>query len=140
MRGCIVSSLITIAFSCATAVSLSADEKKYYLPPGRAAMIYKPPIEYPYEARKRGITGRGVIALEIDKATGTVTKAYMLKSTGSRILDDAAMSAAFDSPASLAAAVARDNHRDSKAEVGRLSVVGVDYPSLEGRPPWRPII
>jgi TonB family protein len=93
MRGCIVSSLITIAFSCATAVSLSADEKKYHFPPGRAAMIYKPRIEYPYEARKAGITGRGVVALEIDKATGTVTKAYMLKSTGSRILDDAAISA-----------------------------------------------
>ena len=55
-------------------------------------MIYKPPIVYPYEARKAGITGSGVVAVEIDKK-GNVTKAYMLKSTGSRILDDAAISA-----------------------------------------------
>ena len=93
VRRRIVSSLIIAALSYATTVSLSADEKKYHFPPGRAAMIYKPRIEYPYEARKRGITGSGIVAVEIDKATGTVTKAYMLKSTGSRILDDAAVSA-----------------------------------------------
>jgi TonB family protein len=56
-------------------------------------MIYKPAIEYPYAARKAGITGSGVVAVEIDNATGKVTRAYMLKSTGSRILDDAALSA-----------------------------------------------
>jgi TonB family protein len=43
--------------------------------------------------RGRGESLEAGFAVEIDKATGTVTKAYMLKSTGSRILDDAAISA-----------------------------------------------
>jgi hypothetical protein len=39
VRRRIVSSLIIAALSYATTVSLSADEKKYHFPPGRAAMI-----------------------------------------------------------------------------------------------------
>src|SRR5258708_1802175 len=59
----------------------------------RAVMIWKPHIDYPAEARRAGITGSGVVAVEVDCVTGKVTRAYMLKSTGSVILDDAAMSA-----------------------------------------------
>ena len=58
----------------------------------RAVMIYKPVIDYPYEARRAGITGSGIVAVDVDYATGKVTRAYMLKSTGSSVLDRAAMS------------------------------------------------
>ena len=73
----------------------------------RAIMTYKPFIDYPAAARRAGITGRGVVAVEVDYVTGTVTRAYMLKTTGSDILDRAAMAAfrrarflpgSFDSP------------------------------------------
>lgn len=59
----------------------------------KAAMIFKPPIQYPYEARRAGITGSGVIVIEVDRATGRVTGVTMGISTGSAILDDAAVSA-----------------------------------------------
>jgi TonB family protein len=71
------------------ALSVSAAEKK---DKRRAVMVYKPLIDYPSKARRARITGSGIVALEVDYATGTVTRAYMLKSTGSSILDDAAMS------------------------------------------------
>jgi TonB family protein len=70
------------------ALSVSAAEKNKR----RAVMIYKPAIDYPSEARRPRITSSGIVALDVDYATGTVTRAYMLKSTGSPILDDAAMS------------------------------------------------
>jgi TonB family protein len=70
-------------------VALSADaaEKKAKR---RAAMLYKPPIDYPIEARRRHLTGFGIVAVEINPKTGEVTRAYMLKSTGHALLDDAA--------------------------------------------------
>jgi len=49
--------------------------------------------EYPYEARLRRITGRGVAVLKIDRATGKVVSCEMVPSTGSEILDDAAVQA-----------------------------------------------
>ena len=49
--------------------------------------------EYPYEARRSGITGKGVLAAEVDYNSGKVKSVKMEKSTGSRILDQAALSA-----------------------------------------------
>src|SRR2546423_11721672 len=49
--------------------------------------------EYPYEARLHHITGTGVVVIHIDRATGNVTSCEMAPSTGSEILDEAAMSA-----------------------------------------------
>jgi TonB family protein len=51
------------------------------------------PPEYPYEARRSGITGKGVLAAEVDYKSGKVTSTKMEKSTGSRILDQAALNA-----------------------------------------------
>jgi TonB family protein len=51
------------------------------------------PPEYPYEARRSGITGKGVLAAEVDYKSGKVTSVKMEKSTGSRILDQAALNA-----------------------------------------------
>jgi TonB family protein len=59
----------------------------------RAVLISGMEPEYPDEARKRRITGRGVVSMKIDAATGNVTSCEMLLSTGSPILDEAALSA-----------------------------------------------
>jgi TonB family protein len=49
--------------------------------------------KYPREARERGLTGRGVAEVKVDPRSGNVTSAWMRKSTGHQILDDAAVEA-----------------------------------------------
>ncbi len=61
-------------------------------PTGKAAMIYKPNIVYPYEARRTHATGSGVVVVSVSPS-GSVTDASMGKSTGSSVLDNAAVSA-----------------------------------------------
>jgi len=61
-------------------------------PTGKAAMIFKPRIQYPYEARRSKITGSGTIVVSVG-SDGSVTDASMGASTGSPILDNAATSA-----------------------------------------------
>src|SRR3954465_10306185 len=51
-------------------------------PSGKAAMIFKPPIQYPFEARRSKITGSGVIVVSVG-SDGSVTDASMGQSTGS---------------------------------------------------------
>jgi TonB family protein len=57
----------------------------------RAAVISGTPAVYPYWARVHRITGKGVAVMKIDPATGKVTSCYMAISTGSALLDDAAL-------------------------------------------------
>lgn len=59
----------------------------------RAFALSAPRPEYPYEARRRGITGSGVVRLTIDSTSGTVTSATMMQSLGNAILDRSALSA-----------------------------------------------
>jgi TonB family protein len=61
-------------------------------PTGKAAMIFKPNIQYPYEARRSKITGSGTIVVSVG-ADGSVTDASMGVSCGNAILDNAATSA-----------------------------------------------
>jgi len=61
-------------------------------PSGRAAMIFKPNIQYPYEAKRSRVTGSGVVVVSVTPS-GSVSSATMGKSTGSPILDNAATSA-----------------------------------------------
>jgi TonB family protein len=56
-------------------------------------VVHQVPPEYPYEARRNGITGRGILVGVVEFQTGKVTSVKMEKSTGSRILDQAALSA-----------------------------------------------
>jgi TonB family protein len=48
---------------------------------------------YPLQAVQKGLTGSGVAVMKIDAQTGSVTSAVMLKSTGQKILDNAALQA-----------------------------------------------
>ena len=49
--------------------------------------ITAPLPEYPYEAKRRNLTGSGICVVTVDNATGTVTNATMSQSTGSPLLD-----------------------------------------------------
>lgn len=59
----------------------------------KAVAIYAPAPEYPIEARQSDLTGDGVIVIDIDHNTGYVTAARITKSTGHKILDNAALRA-----------------------------------------------
>jgi TonB family protein len=59
----------------------------------RAVAIFAPRPDYPYQARSRRITGSGRVVMLVDRATGNVTSCRMAPSTGSVILDGAALDA-----------------------------------------------
>lgn len=59
----------------------------------RAVAISAARPDYPYEARRAGLTGAGVVVIELDSATGKVTSVRMDPSTGHAILDRAAIDA-----------------------------------------------
>jgi TonB family protein len=56
-------------------------------------MLSMPRLTYPIEARQRHITGKGVCDIVFRPETGTVTHVKVLQSTGSNLLDDAAVRA-----------------------------------------------
>lgn len=58
----------------------------------KALAISSPRPPYPYEARSKRITGSGVIVVNVDAGSGSVSDASVAQSTGSSILDDAAVS------------------------------------------------
>ena len=58
----------------------------------KAAAIFAPKPEYPYEARSRHVTGSGVCVLSVDVASGNVTDATMAQSIGNPILDNSTVS------------------------------------------------
>ncbi len=60
-------------------------------PSGRAAMISKGSIQYPYEAKRSRMTGSGVAVVSVS-SSGSVTSVSIAKSTGHAVLDNAATS------------------------------------------------
>lgn len=59
----------------------------------RAMALSGPRPLYPYEARRQKITGSGVALMTVDPATGSVIDVVMQVSTGSPVLDNAAVTA-----------------------------------------------
>ena len=59
----------------------------------RAVALSAARPDYPYEARRAGLTGAGVAIIEVDSATGKVMSVRMDPSTGHAILDRAAIDA-----------------------------------------------
>jgi TonB family protein len=55
--------------------------------------IYSPQPVYRFEWAKQGLTDKGVVLVKIDPKTGIVTGTRMLQSTGSKLLDGAALKA-----------------------------------------------
>jgi TonB family protein len=62
-------------------------------PEVRGIMLSMPRPTYPVEAPNRHITGRGMCEILIVPKTGIVTHVTVLQSTGSKVLDDAAVNA-----------------------------------------------
>src|SRR5262249_23633049 len=60
---------------------------------GKALVLYAPQPKYPKDSAGRHPTGSGIVVMEIDQKTGWVKAAKMEKSTGSKLLDDAALEA-----------------------------------------------
>jgi protein TonB len=59
----------------------------------RILALNAPRPEYPYEARRQKITGDGVVIMTVDPGTGSVITVSIWKSTGSTVLDNAAVAA-----------------------------------------------
>ncbi|HEY6069722.1 MAG TPA: TonB family protein, partial [Chthoniobacterales bacterium] len=57
----------------------------------KALTLFAPKPNYPYEARRGGITGTGVAQLKVNTGAGSVIDARMSQSTGSAILDNATL-------------------------------------------------
>jgi periplasmic protein TonB len=55
----------------------------------KALTLYAPKPNYPYEARRGGVTGSGIAELVVNPESGIVIDARMSQSTGSEILDNA---------------------------------------------------
>jgi protein TonB len=60
---------------------------------GKPNTISAPRPEYPYEARRRHLTGSGVIVVSVDPSSGSVIDARVERSIGSPILDNSAVNA-----------------------------------------------
>ncbi|HMG04228.1 MAG TPA: TonB family protein [Chthoniobacterales bacterium] len=73
--------------------SESAPPGMLNLPSARATALTAPRPEYPYEARRQRITGSGIVVMRVDSATGRVANVSMAESTGSPVLDNAAVAA-----------------------------------------------
>ena len=54
--------------------------------------VNAPRPEYPYEARRQKITGAEIVAMTVDPTTGNVISVSVARSTGSPVLDNAALS------------------------------------------------
>src|SRR5205823_5695419 len=59
----------------------------------RPKAIYTPAPVYQPDWARRGLAGKGVVLVTVDKATGKVTGARMQQSTGNQLLDGAALQA-----------------------------------------------
>jgi TonB family protein len=73
--------------------SLHGQSASPMAPVARPEAIYTPMPVYRPEWAKQGLSGKGVVLVTIDKETGKVTGARMLESTGSQLLDGAALQA-----------------------------------------------
>ena len=85
--------LPALVVSLASVSSLHAHSASPARPVIAPKAIFTPSPEYRGEWAKRGLTGKGVVLLTIDKQSGKVTAAEMLQSTGNKLLDGSALEA-----------------------------------------------
>src|SRR3954468_12465810 len=86
--------LLALVSMLACALSLNAQSGTAAGPAAaRPKAIYTPAPVYRPEWARQGLTGKGVVLVNIDKKTGRVTGARMLQSTGSKVLDGSALQA-----------------------------------------------
>jgi TonB family protein len=85
--------LLALIVTLASLSSLHAQSASPVRQPPPPRAIYTPKPAYRAEWAKQGLTGKGVVLVNIDKQTGNVTGARMLTSTGNKLLDGAALEA-----------------------------------------------
>jgi TonB family protein len=86
--------VLAILFGSLVAVSpLQAQSISPIGQPPAPRAIYTPNPVYRAEWAKQGLTGKGIVLVNIDKQTGNVTGARMFTSTGNQQLDGAALQA-----------------------------------------------
>jgi TonB family protein len=85
--------LLALVFSLVSFSSLHAQSTAPARSEAPLKAIYTPKPIYRAEWARQGLTGKGVVLVTIDKETGKVTGARMLKSTGNKLLDGAALEA-----------------------------------------------
>ena len=85
--------LLACTFTLISLCSLHAQSASPVGQPLPPRAIYTPKPVYRPEWAKQGLTGKGVVLVNIDKQTGKVTGARMLTSTGNQQLDGAALQA-----------------------------------------------
>jgi TonB family protein len=83
--------LSSLAFLCMLIIVAAPPEANCRQPEGQQLCIYAPLPEYPLAARARHLGGSGMFVLHLDRKTGTVKSVTIEKSTGSPILDHAAI-------------------------------------------------
>lgn len=83
--------LLSITFSRASAARAEDISRAAKL--DKNSLVSKPDIEYPFEARRARMVGRGVVLIEVDPATGKVISTRMAQSTGHTVLDNASTTA-----------------------------------------------
>jgi TonB family protein len=80
--------LLAILFGLGSEAAFSAQTSS-----ATKGAVYAARPKYLREWRAKGIEGEGVVEVTVDKTTGRVTGARMLKSTGHKVLDNSAMEA-----------------------------------------------
>src|SRR5215510_10752670 len=85
--------LFLLVATLVSASSLHAQSASPVRQPPPPKAVYTPKPVYRAEWTKQGLTGKGVVLVNIDKQTGNVTGARMLTSTGNPQLDGAALQA-----------------------------------------------
>ena len=89
MRQLLFVPIVIVVFLC----SLYGQSASPGVSVARPEAVYTPMPVYRPEWAKQGLIGKGVVLVTIDKETGKVTGARMLESTGSQLLDGAALQA-----------------------------------------------
>ena len=85
--------LLVLVTTLVSLSSLHAQSASPVRAVGAPKAIYTPKPEYRDEWARRGLTGKGIVLVTIDKQTGKVTGAQMLQSTGNKQLDGSALEA-----------------------------------------------
>ena len=83
---------VTIA-SVAVASPLPRPTDVQTLAEAERVAIHHPHPDYPFEARRLRLTGRGIVVGIVDQKTGILKSVKMEQSTGHAILDDAVLRA-----------------------------------------------
>jgi protein TonB len=90
-----------LLFVCASLAALSvvaaqtppSKPARLSVPGAKSLAVFAPSPRYPTDEQGTRPAGRGLVLIEIDEKTGSVTFAKMEKSTGNKLLDDAALEA-----------------------------------------------